>query len=195
MSPPPPSIAKALVEAQKAVKSVGKASVNEHHGYAYASAQDVAAEAQRALNGAGLALCRIGWAHVPITEKEPARLEVSYVLTCTSGESWLLPPVSVPSLPGKGRPEDKAEAAALTYSAGYVAQGLLQIERVDEHDVDARDDRAPAPIRDEVAEAIGGIVRGDQKAKDWVKASWEDFSGPERDAVHKAIEATKKASK
>jgi len=45
MTNPPASIAKAIVEAQRAVKSVGKASVNEHHGYAYASAQDVAAEA------------------------------------------------------------------------------------------------------------------------------------------------------
>ena len=62
------------------------------------------------------------------------------------GDWWELPePVTVPAIPGKGRPEDKAEAGALTYCNGYVVLGLLQIEREDESSPNRRDDRDANP--------------------------------------------------
>jgi hypothetical protein len=154
----PPSIAKALVQAQIACEPVEKDSTNSFHKYKYASSDDMVAAGKRAMNSAGLALARIGWAHEPakyvvydsLREKPdaaphgeyiPARLVVTYALASAEGETVILPPVSVPVLPEKGRPEDKAEAAALTYSHGYVVLGLLELERADESDVDRRDDR------------------------------------------------------
>lgn len=138
----PKSIAAGLVKAQRATKDVEKDSTNTFHKYKYAAADAIAAEARRVLNLAGLALCRVGWTFSEFTDKSPARLNVRYMLVHEDGSTWDLPEVSVPSIPDKGRPEDKADAAALTYSAGYVALGLLQIERVDEHGVDARNDGA-----------------------------------------------------
>jgi hypothetical protein len=166
----PKSIAIGLVKAQRAAKDVEKDGTNAHFKYKYASADAIAAEARAALNGAGLALCRIGWTPVPAVLRnewefigdpgdakapgwmepwiEPARILVTYAVVAESdGAVWVLDPVSVPVLPEKGRPEDKAEAAALTYSAGYVALGLLQIERVDQHSPDARDDSNRQPGR------------------------------------------------
>lgn len=136
----PKSIAMALVKAQQAVKAVAKDSTNSFHKYKYASSDDMVSEARRALTTVGLSLARIGWTEQPVTEHAPARLHVLYMLTSAEGECMMLPPVSVPVLPEKGRPEDKAEAAALTYSHGYLVLGLLQMARVDENDVDARDD-------------------------------------------------------
>lgn len=137
----PTGIAKRLLAAQRGARDVEKDSTNKHHRYAYASADDIAAEARRALNEAGLALTRIGWVHMPWTEQSPARIRPLYLLVSDEGETWELPEITVPVLPGDGRPEDKAEAAALTYASGYVALGLLQIERVDpKTGVDSRND-------------------------------------------------------
>lgn len=143
----PKSIAMALVKAQAAVKAVEKDSTNSFHKYKYASSDDMVAEARRAMTGAGLACSRIGWTEQPVTEHAPARLLVHYMLTSVEGECMFLPPVSVPVLPEKGRPEDKAEAAALTYSHGYLVLGLLQMARVDEGSPDQRDDREREPHR------------------------------------------------
>lgn len=160
----PASIAKALVQAQIACVPVEKDSTNSFHKYKYASSDDMVAAGKRAMNSAGLALARIGWTHEPakyvvydsLREKPdaaphgeyiPARLVVTYALASAEGESMILPPVSVPVLPEKGRPEDKAEAAALTYSHGYVVLGLLELERADESDVDRRDDRERGQAR------------------------------------------------
>lgn len=137
----PKSIASALVKAQATVKPVEKDSTNSFHKYKYASSDDVVAVGREALVGAGLALARVGWSHTPLTEHEPARINVQYMLTSSDGECWMCPLASVPVLPEKGRPEDKAEAAALTYSHGYMVLGLLQMERRDEGAVDQRDDR------------------------------------------------------
>ncbi len=140
MSDMPASIAAALVKAQREARDVVKDGVNAYHKYAYATSEDIAQECKRALNANGLALCRVGWSSTQPTEHAPGNVLVRYALVHDSGDSWLLPEASCPVCPEKGRPEDKATAAALTFSAGYVALGLLQIERVDEHAPDARND-------------------------------------------------------
>ena len=50
----PATLAEALLCAQRSVESVTKGSRNEHHGFNYASAEDVLAGARLALDAAGL---------------------------------------------------------------------------------------------------------------------------------------------
>ncbi|WP_394825014.1 ERF family protein [Pendulispora albinea] len=135
----------ALVKAQTAARAVGKNSTNKHHNYQYAAMEDLIAEGGRALSSAGLALFALGWGFVPPgVEGSHARVRIQYRLVHTSGESFNFAPVDVPSIPGNGRPEDKAEAAARTFALGYFLRDLLLIPRVDEQ-VDTRDDSQYQP--------------------------------------------------
>ena len=151
----------ALVQAQAAVQPVGKGSFNEHHRYKYASGDDIVAEGRRALNGAGLALFSAAsrtTIHPYTWEDEKGqshediqlRLEIEFRLVHTSGEALDYPPFSIPVMPEKGRPLDKAEAGARTYALSYFLRELLLIPRVDatdEADPDRRDDRTYEPRR------------------------------------------------
>lgn len=136
-----PAIAKALVAAQRDVKSVAKGSTNKFHGYNYASADDVAHAGRAALNAHGLVLMCTGWTLERSADPEEwDRLHVRYLLVHDGGDAMELAS-STPIIPEKGRPEDKAEAAALTYSLGYTMRGLLCIHRgASEDDPDTRDD-------------------------------------------------------
>lgn len=153
----------ALVAAQAAVQPVGKASTNEHMGYKYASGDDVVAEGRRALNGAGLALFALrstisehpySWEDDKgqVHEDVQLRLDVHFRLVHSSGETHDFDPFSVPVLPERGRPLDKAEAGARTYALSYFLRELLLIPRVaeakqGEADPDQRDDRRFEPRR------------------------------------------------
>lgn len=131
---------KALIKAQSIAGSVEKTSKNDFHKYRYASAEAIIVEARAALVEAGLALVCVGWWH-----KED-RLLVEYELLHESGETKSFN-CSSPIVVEKGRPQDKAEAAALTYNLGYFLRGLLLLPRVDERDeVDQRDDRNHDPL-------------------------------------------------
>lgn len=196
------NIATALVEAQKAVRVVRKDSENAHHRYKYASSDDLAAECKKALNASGLALCRIGCTVQPATETAPANVVALYMLVHISGDSWKLDPVTVPAIPDKGRPLDKAVAGALTYSAGYTSLGLLQIERVDENDPDARrdDGEEPAPLSAKATQIIQAVkVATSKLEKDNVLASyeaaWDILTPADRLAIDAAIEARRAARK
>lgn len=137
---PPGTLASAIVLAQQAVKSVEKTSKNEFHKYKYAGTEAVLEEARAALSSAGLGVVPLGWS----ANEGRTVLHVTYRLLHVSGESMDFP-CETPIIPDKGRPQDKAEATALTYSLGYFLRGLLLIPRVDEeHEVDRRDDRPRA---------------------------------------------------
>lgn len=128
----------ALVRAQRAAKEVTKSSENKYHGYGYASAEAMIAEARDAIGQAGLAV---------ITEwtVSEGRVNVNYILMHEEGGSMSLMS-STPILPEKGRPADKAEATALTYNLGYFLRGLLLLPRVEKGaEVDDRDDRDHEP--------------------------------------------------
>lgn len=127
----------AILKAQRAIQPVAKGSKNDHHGYHYASAEDVLAAAREVLNEAGLALICTG------TGMEAGRLTKAYLLLHESGESMPLTS-SLAVCPGKGRPEDKAELASATECLGYILRDLLLIPRVDAEDVSGRKDD-PAP--------------------------------------------------
>lgn len=143
-----PKIAQALAEARKRVRPVAKEAENTFHRYKYAAADAVIEEALQALDGSGLCLVTVeqtidGW-----QREGPERFElVKRMLLLHSSGEWLPVTVRWPVCPEKGRPLDKAAAAADTASLSYYLRGLLLMPRVAEgDDIAARDDR-PAPAR------------------------------------------------
>ena len=155
---PPVSVAglcAALVAAQAAARAVAKDATNTFHRYKYASAEAIIAEAREALSGAGLAFLTTGWqfAAAPtgtdggFASGVVGRVEVSYRLVHMSGETIELAS-STPVIPEKGRPADKAEAAALTANLANMLRGLLLLPRDDDQAaIDARDDRNYQPAQ------------------------------------------------
>ena len=153
-----PAIAAALVDAQALIQPVGKTATNKHLDYKYASGDDIVAEGRGALNSAGLALIALRswitetpfqWADEKgvIHDDVNLRLNVVYQLLHRSGVAYTFSAFSVPVIPERGRPIDKAEAGARTYALSYFIRELLLIPRVsaetkgEETDPDQRDDR------------------------------------------------------
>lgn len=139
----PAKIAGALVKASRAAEAVekNKRMQGEKFGYAFAGADALMGEAREALAGAGLAIVLAGWRVEQVDrhdfdgEKRVAWTErvlhCGFVLVHEEGETHALSDYSMPSLPGPGRPVDKADASALTYATGYVMRGLLNLPRVE----------------------------------------------------------------
>lgn len=151
----PAVIAGALVRAQRAVRGLEKDGENKFHGYRYASAEAVTAEARQALNGADLAVLRTGWRLDPTWAFEadqqtakgvrrirsPGRVFARFDLVHSSGARRRYES-SVPVMPEAGKSDDKAELAALTGLTAYFLLGLLQIPRDGgAGDIDGREDR------------------------------------------------------
>ena len=137
------SLAAALVAAQQQAQAVAKSSENTFHRYKYASAEALIAEAREALANHGLAVMPLEWAVVPVTDIAgvASKVVVTYLLLHEAGAS-VTAKCETSILPEKGRPQDKAEATALTYNLGYYLRGLLLLPREDPAlSVDGRDDR------------------------------------------------------
>lgn len=136
----------AVVGAQATAQAVGKDARNNHHGYRYASAEAIIEEARNALSSAGLAVFCLGFTftdkpgHNQEGHGERGMLTVTFVVEHTSGErrEFTFPQ---PVLCEKGRPLDKGVAAARTYALSYFLRDFLLLPRVDESEVDRRDDR------------------------------------------------------
>lgn len=144
--PIPATIAKGIVDAQKLIHPVEKSSTNQFHKYKYASGEDVLTAGRAALNTAGLALLTEGWAIRRGDENNPDAVDVSYLLCHADGSQWRPHSVETPIIPDKGRPPDKALAAALTYNIAYYLRGLLLIPRAEtEAEVDKRNDTSYTP--------------------------------------------------
>lgn len=141
--PVPANLAGALALAQQKCGAVKKDARNTHHGYSYASAEAVIAEAKRALADTGLAL-------VP-SEQSLERLEGGgyelvrkFLLLHVSGESLVLG-CAWPVIEERGRPVDKATAISATASLSYMLRDLLLMPRVKaEEDMAGRADAKPA---------------------------------------------------
>ena len=156
-----PSICAGLLAAQAAVQPVEKDKKNSHHGYSYASAEAIIREGRAALVKGGLSLLTTGWTlntqqtkyydDVSKGELFTERLFVVVTYVLCSREASFTFSNSTPVLPEKGRPVDKATAAALSYDLAYTLRGLLLLPRVDEAtEVDARDDtprQRPTPAQ------------------------------------------------
>jgi len=177
-----PNIAKAIVLAQRKVEDVAKDSRNEFHKYKYAASEDVTDAAREALNAAGLACSRIAWEIIPGSETVEDKIRVTYMLAHESGDVVVLPPTETPAIPEKGRPMDKAVAAALTLNQSYFLLGLLEIKREEEHEVDKRDDREHTPRRmQQRPQQASRAAReqGDAKAKAQTQADTQTWTHPE----------------
>lgn len=170
-------LASALLEAQRKAQAVGKDSTNTHQRYQYASAEAIIGEARKALNVSGLVLITLAWRLVSVAANASKdysatayRIDVTYKLLHQTGE-WHLFECSTPVVPGKGRPEDKAEFSALTANLAYFLRGLLLLPRLDEDAIDQRDDSG--------GNGAAETVR-DQLVAEWVRriqnASGEDFA-------------------
>ena len=93
---------------------------------------------------------------------------------------------------------DKAVAGALTYSAGYTALGLLQIERVNENDPDRRDDRDEGhgpPEPSTIGTKAKALLAQMESAKDAKEkaaadkaclAAWEGLNSTEKKLINDA---------
>lgn len=180
MSDMPVEIAKALVICQGLMRRVGQDGDNQFHRYRYTSCENILESVREPMRQAGLALLQ-----VPVSverssyEGAPNRLVMQYYITHESGAVWTMPLTSTPILAEKGRPEDKAEATAMTYSLGYMLRGILKIARWGaDDDVDQRDDRArgagpqqpqapEAPADgDAIAREVAAIVGAIRSAQD-----------------------------
>ena len=155
--PPPRSLAAALALAQQKCRPARKDGRNAHHGYRYASADSIVAEAKAALAETGLAL-------VPIEtslNRTDNGLELfrRLQLIHTSGESIVLAcawPVEVE----RGRPLDKATAIATTTSLAYLLRDLLMIPRqMPEGDMDSRTEAAKTAVSARAAKEQAQAVK------------------------------------
>lgn len=146
----PPNIAKGLVACQAAASNVEFDATNTHHRYAYATAAAVVAMARKAFAAGELALMRVATTVEPRDDRLPrpegssnpyATLYARYLLTHASGEAIVIE-ASIDIFPGKGRPTDKAQGAAITALGKYVRAGLCGIGWAAEsgEDIDQRDD-------------------------------------------------------
>lgn len=171
----------ALVKAQQAARAVEKDAHNKFHGYGYASAEALIAEARGALSDAGLACCVYQWLVVE------HRMVVTYLLVHASGQSMTFS-TSTPVVmelndkkDGKYKPADKAEHTALTYNLGYFLRGLLLLPRVEPGtDVDQRDDRNHDPFvqqRDEFSSMLAKMPEEkQQKISEWMQKRGESLA-------------------
>jgi len=158
----PASVAAGLLRARRAVRAVEKDSKNEHHGYKYASAEDVMAEGLRACNEGGISFSCISWTVVQVERPRSIATESGSIetviesvprlrcmfLVCAEDGGCFTVTSDDAVLPGKGRPEDKAEFGMLTEAYAYALRGLLGMPRVDERiSVSGRDDTGAEPAR------------------------------------------------
>lgn len=148
----PKEISAALAKAQAVARSVEKTKTNTHHGFKYASAEDVIAVAREALAEADLALLPVStkFRRSAGTLDENAGacgfLDISYrLIHGASGHAHeMTTEEAVCPQPAKERgwvrPLDKAIFAARTEGLGYMLRELLLIPRQDALDVSGRGD-------------------------------------------------------
>jgi hypothetical protein len=144
---PKARLCKALVEAQRQARALYKDAKNKHHDYNYVSAEAIIDESRKALNAAGLAFDQEEVSFY-VDERGIARIKAIYSLSHESGEEKKYRG-TFPVLPGKGRPEDKAESSAVTTLLAYTLRGVLLIPRDDQAAaIDQRDDSDYEPRRE-----------------------------------------------
>ena len=146
----PPEIVDRLAKASGAAGAVPKGSRNDFAKYDYASAEEILEHVRPFFSQHGLFVCRTGWEDVRWTvtpdgetaHKVKCHFQVSAV---GSTEAWQAS-VMWPVVCSKGRPQDKAEASALTDCTKYWLLGLLLLPRAD-IEMDQRPDTLSAGDR------------------------------------------------
>lgn len=177
------TLSAALVAAQMESRGVHKDKKNDFHRYNYASTEALILEAQGSLHAHGLALHPVSSELVAIAasggalnppDKGAAFVVELYTvlvlrrrwrLTHTSGEciewgqDW-------PVVPERGRPLDKATAAADTASLGYTLRDLLLLARV-EKGTDLDDDSRDAEPKRRREAPADAAVRREEHHPSW----------------------------
>lgn len=144
----------ALAKAQGMAKLVEKDARNQFHKYNYASAEAMITEAKAALSACDLAVIPselIAQEPMPLEAESGAKaVLIAEWFVVHSGGGRHVVHCRWPVIPEKGRPLDKALAAARTASLGYLLRDLLQLPRVEEGtdlDHDSRDQHRAPPQR------------------------------------------------
>lgn len=134
-------IYKALIAAQKKVEDVAKSkAVPDQFGrlkYKVAEGEDIIEAGTKALNDAGLGVLQLSWpldlsSRISDEKQTVYSITVSYLLFHEDGPEMILGPYPTSVIAERGKPYDKAEAAALTYNYSYFLRGLLGITRYEE---------------------------------------------------------------
>lgn len=142
------SLAQALIYAQRLIDHVVKDAENTNHRYSYASADNIIAAARDALAEAGLVLVRKAAPYRPGEGGQPGLLGCVFELMHPASGEKMNYRVSMPVIENRGRPADKALAAAWTTTLAYALRDILLIPRIEGQEViDARDDRDYEPAR------------------------------------------------
>lgn len=193
------ALAKAILQTHE----VEKDARNKFHGYNYASAEAVYRAAREALAANGLALVptttrirpsredEMFWAPGATKQDPPVWTRIglvlvrAYVLVHEGGGALDLGEQEWPIVPERGRPEDKAVAAADTASLSYRLRDLLQLPRVEEGtemDDERREHRGPAragPTDEEIAAVLAAVstakpaeIQGHDKASHTLGPIW-----------------------
>ncbi len=176
------ALARGLAQAQAAVRSALKTSKNDHHGYMYASAEDVLIVARDALSAGGLAWALrsarfVLWPAQPGDGKQGGvwgavghlELRVAIVATGTGAELEIA--TEIPVVPQQGRPLDKALFGARTEGLSYLLRDLLLIPREQSPDVSGRADTIERarprtePTRRSTEETIAEIDKAEEIAR------------------------------
>lgn len=137
------NIATALLKAQQGIESVKKDATNSFHRYNYTSAEEMIGACRKALHDHGLVATRATWGIDKEIGEFGAVVSTMTLIHAESGER-IDAPITWPIVPEKGRPMDKAIAAALTSSLSYWLRDLLMLAR-EEEGMDKRDDRSYEP--------------------------------------------------
>jgi len=127
-----PTIHAALLAAQQSIRAVAKDATNNHQRYDYVSAENMIQHCRDALHRHGLTLTAGDVVLAPLPADEPGGVVVSIGYRLTGGAEAIEISRDWPAVPGKGRPLDKAVAAALTACLSYTLRDLLLIPRGDE---------------------------------------------------------------
>lgn len=135
----------ALLDAQRALTSVGKDAQNSFHRYSYTSSEGMLSACRDALHRAGLVVRRTHWTIDP-SISEFGVIRSTFVVAHPASGGTISDETMWPIVPEKGRPFDKAVAGALTSSLNYFLRDLLQVPR-EEETMDSRDDRNYEPKR------------------------------------------------
>lgn len=153
----PQNLYAGLVRAQLAVQFAAKDARNEFHKYNYASAESMIGTCRVALGNAGIVARRRSWR---ISEDGLFVLSTFEVASVT-GETLTDSDVPWAIVAEKGRPIDKALAAALTTCLSYWLRDLLLLPREEEADMDTRNDKS-----NPTAHGIRAIHGGKADARD-----------------------------
>jgi hypothetical protein len=151
-----PELAKAIVEAHRACEMLERDGVGDKGKYTTGDA--ISAEARRVLNLHGAA-----WLLVDVGLEKPG-LEISDIgqqaYVGDVREVWMIVHENgaalvgegrMPVVTSRGRPHDKAVGASLTYGAGQILRGALNLVREDKNAIDKRQDEPAADVQPEAS--------------------------------------------